>query len=316
MDDLDLIRKFAAEDGEPDAGARERVAARVEWGIEARAAAGARPGIEETAGSSRGPALSPARHPHRARRLTIAAAVAAAVLIALSFGIAQMLRPNPAQAAVQFSQDDGCIVAMVTDPFAAEQQLNAAFAAHHLDIDLKLVPVSPSIVGSVVFLDGGDIQSILDKRYDGPMGEQPVGLRIPTDFKGHASIVLGRPAKPGETYTSAGDAFAPGEALHGVDLVGMKAREAAQVLDKMGLTVTWRVELPTSNATPAPVATATTEPTVTTAPTTSPQPSQAPTPSMSTAATDDISKYPDYYVTSAVPKDQGSVYVFVQVARP
>lgn len=307
MDDLDLIRKFAAEDGEPDAGARERVAARVEWGMEARMAADGRPGVEAPASSSRGPA----RHPRRLRRLTIAATVAAAVLIALSFGIAQMMRPNPAQAAVQFSQDDGYIVAMVTDPFAAEQQLNAAFAAHHLDIDLKLVPVSPSIVGSVVFLEGADIQSIFDKRYDGPMGEQPVGLRIPTDFKGHASIVLGRPAKPGETYASAGDAFAPGEALHGVDLVGMKARDAARVLDKMGLTVAWRVDMP-SSAGPASAA-----PIATPAPTSTPSPPPTPTAGFTKAVdSDDISKYSDYYVTSAVPKDQGGVYVFVQATRP
>jgi hypothetical protein len=306
MDDLDLIRRFAQDDGEPDAGARDRVGARVERGIEARTAA----------------AAPSARRRRRLRRLTIAAAAAAVLIVAASFGAAQLLRPSSAQASVQFAQDDGYIVATVRDPFAAEQQLRAAFAAHGLDIDLRLVPVSPSIVGSVVYLDGNGIETLLGTRYDGPKGEQPVGLRIPADFKGHASIVLGRPAKPGETYVSAGDAFAPGEALDGVDLVGMTVADAARLLQRMGLAVSWRVDVPASDGSGAPVPTAT--PVVKATPTAAPTPGSSASAvavaaegsSMSLALDDaGIHKYDEYFVTGAVPKADGSVYVFA-AAKP
>lgn len=295
MDDLDLIRCFSEEDGEPDAGARERVAAQVTRGIEARSGLSAN--LARTARSS-----------HRLRRLTIALTAAAVVLVAVSFGAAQLLRPNLAEAAVQFSQDGGgYIVAIVKDPFAARDQLRAAFAAHGLDIDLKLVPVSPSLVGSVVSLgiDGrsSGIETLHDTKYAGPKGEQTVGLRIPTEFKGHASIVLGRPAKPGETYDSAGDAFVPGEALQGVDLVGMKVAAAVNLLDEMGLTVAWRVDDPAPRQTQVPDES---------------KPTAAPTPGTGTTlAVDaaDIHKYDDYYVTQAVPMAEGSVYVFAAAER-
>lgn len=68
MDDLELIRRFAAEDGEPDAGARERVAALVDRGIVARMPADGR---------------LAAAHPRRsrARRIVLLATAATAVLV-------------------------------------------------------------------------------------------------------------------------------------------------------------------------------------------------------------------------------------------
>jgi len=75
MDDLDLIRHFAEEDGEPDAGARGRVAA----------ARGAR-----DRGAADRRCAAPVRR-RRLRRLTIAAAVAAVLIVAASFGVAQLL---------------------------------------------------------------------------------------------------------------------------------------------------------------------------------------------------------------------------------
>jgi hypothetical protein len=317
MDDLDLIRRVTAEDDEPDDGARERVAARVESGIEARAA-------DERHAQRRSSRPERRRTPVNRRRLTLVAVVAAVLVAAAVFAAGDLLHPNAAQASVEFSNSDGYIVAMVTDPFAAQDRLRAAFAAHGLDIDLKLVPVSPSIVGSVVYLDGAGIQTLFGSKYDGPKGELPIGLRIPTDFKGHAQIVLGRPAKPGEEYTSAGDAFAPGEALHGVDLVGISVADAASLLQKKGLQVEWRVDVPmpadevpakekaaTVTPTPTPTAAAGSAATPAPVPTAVPEGGSDGTVMYSLAVDGaGIHKYDAYFVTGAVAKGPGSVYVF------
>lgn len=52
--------------------------------------------------------------------------------------------------AVAFIIAPGDIIATVTDPFAAQKDLDAAFAAHGFNITVQLVPVSPSLVGALV----------------------------------------------------------------------------------------------------------------------------------------------------------------------
>ena len=213
----------------------------------------------------------PARSPRR--RLRVAVTVAAlAVGAAVAFGIVTELhQAPPADAAVEFRTSGSFIVATVENPYAAERQLDAAFAAHGLNITLKLVPVSPSLVGSVVYMGSSAGASGIGVLYSttkqAPGGPLPIGLRIPADFKGQADIVLGRAARPGETYISTGDAFAPGEVLHGSGLMGMRVSAALVKLRALGLSAEWRdlrpvkpvkgslpapVASPTSGASPAP----------------------------------------------------------------
>jgi len=185
------------------------------------------------------------RHLHRGRRLAWAAAAAVIVVAAAAFSLTSALHDTaPAAAAVSFSKSDGYIVASVEDPNAAATQLRAAFVAHGLDIDLKLIPASPSVVGTVVFFDGPSggpqIEPLASSTRQSPGGMATVGLRIPENFKGHASIYLGRSARPGEIYLSAGDAFAPGEALYKSGIQGMQVAAAAKVVSGLGLTVEWR----------------------------------------------------------------------------
>jgi hypothetical protein len=167
------------------------------------------------------------------------------VVAAAAFGLTSALDDTaPAAAAVSFSRSDGYIVASVENPFAAAAQLHAAFVAHGLDIDLKLIPASPSVVGTVVFFDGPSegpqIEPLTSSTRPSPGGMATVGLRIPDNFKGHASIYLGRSARPGEVYTSAGDGFAPGEALYKSGIQGMQVAAAARVVNGLGLTAQWR----------------------------------------------------------------------------
>ena len=261
------------------------------------------------------------RGPRRRARLVWAAAAAAVVVAAGIFGVTAALRDTPTAEAVSFSTSGSFIVAKIEDPYAAAQQLDAAFAAHGLDITLKLVPVSPSMVGAVVYMgtsDGAsDIGILYSSSRKAPGGPLPIGLRIPADFKGQADIVLGRAARPDETYVSTGDAFAPGEALYKSDLKGMRVSEAVVRLQALGLTAEWRDERPASalapSATPAPVP----------PPTSSPGPSASPagdgsgagaTSSESvTVRPEDI---PDNWVTGAVPIAEGRVLIFTSKEKP
>jgi hypothetical protein len=169
--------------------------------------------------------------------------------------------------------DSGDIVATVTNPFAAQSSLDAAFRAAGLDITVSLVPASPSAVGTVVEISepssGPEIGTLTGGSCvtgGGGPGNCPVGLRIPRQFAGSGSIVLGRPAKPGEAYESTNSAFAPGELLHCSGLIGTTVATALPELATRGVSVQW--QSPVSTATPrsttTPVATTTATNTTTT----------------------------------------------------
>jgi hypothetical protein len=62
---------------------------------------------------------------------------------------------------------------------------------------------------------------------------------IPATFTGSGSIILGRPAQPGEQYAATGSAFAPGETLHCSGLIDAQVAAAEPILAADGITVTW-----------------------------------------------------------------------------
>lgn len=170
----------------------------------------------------------------------VAAVAVAAVLIASS-----AMRPQAAAAGVAFRTGaNGDIVATVTDPFAAESQLKAAFAEHGLNITVNLLPVSPSLVGTVVFISDNGGASAIQPLQGGPCvtggGGCSIGLKIPATFTGQGYVTLGRPAKPGETYESQASAFAPGEVLHCSGLLGARVATALPILQADKLTAQWR----------------------------------------------------------------------------
>jgi hypothetical protein len=115
--------------------------------------------------------------------------------------------------------ESGSIVATVTDPFAAQTALNAAFKSAGLNIVVTLVPVSPGLVGTVTSIStanepGGGIQTLGQGPCVTGGGGCPIGITVPRDFVGQGQITLGRPAWPGEAYVGVTSAFAPGETLH------------------------------------------------------------------------------------------------------
>lgn len=186
--------------------------------------------------------LAVRRSPRRFAALSVAAGTVA--ILALGVMLGSTLIGSPEAAGLAFRSEDGYIVAEVTDPMAATEQLSAAFAEHGLDIDLQLVPVSPSIVGTVVAIgeEGtGGIETLQGGTCVTGGGGCPIGLRIPADYEGDADITLGRDAEPGEQFLSAADGFGPGEALHCSGLLGATVEDALEAIDARALTAVWRL---------------------------------------------------------------------------
>jgi hypothetical protein len=191
---------------------------------------------------------APARR-RLATRIPVAAGLAVAALIATWLaGPGQRVGPvsvGPAKAeALSFSEHGGYIDVIVRNPVAGEKTYRAEFAAHHLDITLSLVPVSPSLVGTLVYGGGngndGGITTITAKGRCWTAGggsECPVGVRIPDGFHGGAQFVFGRAARPGEQYESTGLVTAPGEAMHGLNYRGKTVAAVLGLLRARHVTV-------------------------------------------------------------------------------
>jgi hypothetical protein len=178
-------------------------------------------------------------------RVAVAATVASVLGVVALLGV-EAFAP-PAAAGIEFARGEGYLVARVVDLRADPDAMREAFRERGLDIDLELVPVSPSLVGEIVASSESEpgIQDIRDPARGCPeeLHCGPIGLRIPLDWDGEAQIVLGRAARPSESYVSAGDAFAPGEALHcATGVIGATVGSARAVLDRRGLAVIWHIE--------------------------------------------------------------------------
>ncbi|WP_433224163.1 hypothetical protein [Microtetraspora malaysiensis] len=200
-------------------------------------------------------APAPVRHGRWGRRLLVgvplAAAVAAAGVVVLSAAGPDQkvgsvsVGPHRADAAVlSFRKEDGYLVVTVKDPVADPARYRKEFAAHGLDIELDLRPVSPRNAGTVIFLEDQGASRIEVIQAKGECGVEicSVGVKVPVDYKGYAHIVFGRAARPGETYdTSEGDR--PGEGVGLPEVPGRTVAEAWDVLTQRKITgVEYRYE--------------------------------------------------------------------------
>jgi hypothetical protein len=180
----------------------------------------------------RRPAL--ARHIPRPRlvaaAMTAVAAVAAVTAVAVLPGqqAAQQGTGSPGQL-LSFTRDGGYIDVIIRNPLDDPARYRAEFAEHGMDITLDLVPVSPSLVGTlVVGYSGSGITAITPASCDRGAGTCPaIGIRIPVGFHGPATIEFGRAARPGEQYLAVGPATALGEPMHGMSYV---CRDVSAVL--------------------------------------------------------------------------------------
>jgi len=204
--------------------------------------------VEASPGAHRQAGQRAGRRPRRRALLVVplvAGLSAAAAFIAVSAGSssappagsATTTPPAASAHALAFTTSADSITVIVRDPLADPAVYRAELAAHHLDITIQMRPVSPSLVGSVFYMDepgsGPQLIPITAKgACDTPGGGDicPVGVKIPAGFRGPAEIDFGRAARPGEQYVSAGSAFAPGEAMHGMTVKGKTVAEVVSQL--------------------------------------------------------------------------------------
>ena len=210
-----------------------------------------------------GRAVAPPGRPRRLRRrvligVPVAAGLAVAGLVLTSVGSPGQhvgpvsTGPAKAQAAVlSITRQHGHLDVIVRNPLADPKRYRAEFAKYHLNISLKLVPVSPSMVGAVVYSSyptsaAGLIKPItaVGKCFTGGGGNIcPVGVQVSLKFRGAAALIFGRAARAGEQYVSTGPADAPGEAMHGLHYTGKTVARVLAMLGKRGVTVTqWRAQ--------------------------------------------------------------------------
>jgi hypothetical protein len=140
---------------------------------------------------------------------------------------------------VVITQADDFYQALFTRPYRSSRAMAEVFARYHLDITVKFLPASPSMVGVLDFSQE-TVPGITPIYGSGttPGGGRPeIGLRIPLDYRGAADFAAGRAARPGETYETTGNYDAPGEALHGHPIVGDTLAQAWAVLGHLHLAV-------------------------------------------------------------------------------
>jgi hypothetical protein len=123
--------------------------------------------------------------------------------------------------ALSFTKADGFITVIIRNPFADVTTYNADFARHHIDINLTLTPVSPSLVGKILKADTPQVTYISTPgtgarncNPKNPIIACTIGFKVPVNFHGHARVQVGRPGRPGEVYALSASAFAPGDILY------------------------------------------------------------------------------------------------------
>lgn len=174
----------------------------------------------------------------RGWRAGVAALVAGISLTAVSLLIS--VSPSAGAASV--------VRAVITNRTQAAAELRAEFKAHHFDIAVEPVPVSPSLVGSVLAAKargrstgGAGILGLVTGTCAGGAAGCTQGLLLPSHFLGHMVVLVGQAAGTGQKYAESADIFRPGELLAGSGLLGRPVKAALAVLDRSPVAVLWEV---------------------------------------------------------------------------
>ena len=150
-------------------------------------------------------------------------------------------RPAKAQA-LAFTRHGGFIDVQIIDPNADPQRYRREFAAHNMNVDLQMRSAPPSIVGTMISVDGDSgtgtskVTAIDGSHGCGTMWCK-AGVRIPIGRRGHVTIIFGRAARPGEAYALTGDPTARGEALQGLSLHNRTVADVRRMAGQRRVTI-------------------------------------------------------------------------------
>jgi hypothetical protein len=176
----------------------------------------------------------------------VPALVAASVVAAAAVTIVELpgdSRQEALGAALSFSSEGDYLRVRIVDPYADTARYNKEFKNHHLNITLKLMPGSPSMVGlSPAATFGPGSPNI--KQTDDPPGCAQAGtfpcvpeFLIPKNYAGEAGLVIARAARPGERMALTGAIDGRGEPLQGVKFRNLRVSQVLAILAQRGYTV-------------------------------------------------------------------------------
>lgn len=180
------------------------------------------------------------------RRRLVPVLAAAAVVAVVTTLVVRVPGDNDRPEALSFSKEGDVMKVRVLDPEADSKRFNEEFKAHGLDVQLKLLPASPSRVGRSVGSVGSDWSAIKTTMYPEGCQEQNTSpcvpeFTIPLNFRGDARLYIGRAAKSGEEYSTTGPIDGPGEPLHGVKYFNQTVGTVLKTLEQRGFTAEYRV---------------------------------------------------------------------------
>ena len=200
------------------------------------------------------PERQPATAAPRRRRFRLALAIPVAAALAVLAVLAAALLPatspvgpRPAQAdALRITAGKQYLDIRIVDPVADPRRYRAELAKHGLDIDLALAPAGPDQVGRVIFQEVSDSTGPTITTVEAPgkctaNGDCSVAIRVPLTYKGHARIVFGRTALPGESVEGDAPVLTPRQHQQLRALVGKTVSDARHLLAQHGQTASYRV---------------------------------------------------------------------------
>jgi hypothetical protein len=191
-------------------------------------------------------AAGPAAKSRRPRRLVLGLAAATAAATAATVAVSAFGPESArdyANAAMEIEREAGTWRVEIKDAYADPGEFAEAFAKMGLEVDLRIVPVSPGKQRTITRVmqessdvpDGATAEWSLDDCPAEEGNECPMAMTISGDAaEGRWQVWLGRKARPGEPYADG----IPGlrrEPVPGLRLIGRNVRDATSLLRKRGL---------------------------------------------------------------------------------
>ncbi|WP_406674024.1 hypothetical protein WBK31_38870 [Nonomuraea sp. N2-4H] len=189
-------------------------------------------------------ATSPAPAPAKSRkRLGLRVALPAGALLAAG-AVAATAWVFPAQpaSALSIKQEGGYYVIEIKDLYANPKVYEQELRRVGLDITLRVRPATAAYERLIrpVRPDYTYIKEIKSILPPGPCHNQSgcaVGVKIPKDFSGTATIDVFRQAQPGEKYESITEFNAKGEPMHCVRYLNKRVSDVLAMLKERGVRV-------------------------------------------------------------------------------